>query len=153
MLVSISQKRAWQALNYFTYMKSRYFKVYFCSFSSKSYYFYILGVSHLKYSTDRVPLRTIPASLYWCGLKSPPSEERMSNTAYKLLLAPTNRLQIAKGCYIIHKVMGTRAMRNVFLCGHVGCVHIILEAWIYVAIIIKHLPHDRPRHRHECSMT
>ena len=25
-----------------------YFREYFCSFSSKSYYFYILGVSHLK---------------------------------------------------------------------------------------------------------
>ena len=47
MLVSISQKRAWQPLNYFTYMKSKYFKEYFCSFSSKSYYFYILSVSHL----------------------------------------------------------------------------------------------------------
>ena len=29
-------------------MKSKYFREYFCSFSSKSYYFYILGVSHLK---------------------------------------------------------------------------------------------------------
>ena len=28
-------------------MKSRYFKEYFCSFSCKLYYFYILGVSHL----------------------------------------------------------------------------------------------------------
>ena len=28
-------------------MKSKYFREYFCSFSSKSYYFYILGVSHL----------------------------------------------------------------------------------------------------------
>ena len=29
-------------------MKSKYFREYFCNFSSKSYYFYILGVSHLK---------------------------------------------------------------------------------------------------------
>ena len=29
--------------------KSMYFREYFCSFSSKSYYFYILGVSHLKW--------------------------------------------------------------------------------------------------------
>ena len=29
-------------------MKSKYFREYFCSFSSKSYYFYVLGVSHLK---------------------------------------------------------------------------------------------------------
>ena len=28
-------------------MKSKYIREYFCSFSSKSYYFYILGVSHL----------------------------------------------------------------------------------------------------------
>ena len=28
-------------------MKFKYFREYFCSFSSKSYYFYILGVSHL----------------------------------------------------------------------------------------------------------
>ena len=28
-------------------MKSKYFREYFCSFSSKSFYFYILGVSHL----------------------------------------------------------------------------------------------------------
>ena len=48
MFVSISQKRAWQPLNYFTSMKSKYFREYLCSFSSKSYYFYILGVSHLK---------------------------------------------------------------------------------------------------------
>ena len=48
MLVSISQKRAWQPLNYFKYMKSKYFREYFCNFSSKMYYFYILGVSHLK---------------------------------------------------------------------------------------------------------
>ena len=47
MFVSISQKRAWQPLNYFTQMKSKYFREYLCSFSSKSYYFYILGVSHL----------------------------------------------------------------------------------------------------------
>ena len=26
-----------------------YFREYFCSFSSRSYYFYILGVSHLNY--------------------------------------------------------------------------------------------------------
>ena len=31
-------------------MKSKYFIEYFCSFSSKSYYFYILGVSHLKFN-------------------------------------------------------------------------------------------------------
>ena len=30
-------------------MKSKYFREYFCSFSSKSYYFYILGVSHLNH--------------------------------------------------------------------------------------------------------
>ena len=30
-------------------MKSKYFREYFCSFSSKLYYFYILGVSHLKW--------------------------------------------------------------------------------------------------------
>ena len=29
-------------------MKSKYFREYFCSFASKSYYFYILGVSHHK---------------------------------------------------------------------------------------------------------
>ena len=30
-----------------------YFREYFCSFSSKSYYFYFLGVSHLKFTVLR----------------------------------------------------------------------------------------------------
>ena len=34
-------------------MKSKYFREYFCSFSSKSYYFYILGVNHLKKETKK----------------------------------------------------------------------------------------------------
>ena len=29
-----------------------YFREYFCSFSSKSYFFYILGVSHLKWDSN-----------------------------------------------------------------------------------------------------
>ena len=38
-------------------MKSKYFREYFCSFSSKSYYFYILGVSHLKNTKHSVCLK------------------------------------------------------------------------------------------------
>ena len=33
-------------------MESKYFRENFCSFSSKSYYFYILGVSHLKFKCE-----------------------------------------------------------------------------------------------------
>ena len=39
----------------FRQMKSRYFREYFCSFSRKSYYFYILGVSHLNEHLDFMP--------------------------------------------------------------------------------------------------
>ena len=43
----ISQKQAWQPIIYFAWMTSMYFREYFCRFSRKSHYFYILGVSHL----------------------------------------------------------------------------------------------------------
>ena len=47
MLVSMSRKRAWRPLNCFAWMGSVYFGECFCGTSGKSYYFCILGVSHL----------------------------------------------------------------------------------------------------------
>ena len=63
-LVRISQKQAWWPLSYFRKLKSRYFRDYFCSFSSKSHYFYILGVSHLNFTMKHIPhnLRMVAVS-------------------------------------------------------------------------------------------
>ena len=46
-------------------MKSKYFREYFCSFSSKSYYFYILGVSHLN-TWRRHQMAAVSALLTLC---------------------------------------------------------------------------------------
>ena len=45
-------------------MEGKYFREYFCSFPSKSYYFNILGVSHLEQATG---FYLIGIALYYAG--------------------------------------------------------------------------------------
>ena len=49
-------------------MKSKYFREYFGSFSSKLYYFYILGVSHLKSDRPTVTVNRVHVDYFTCHL-------------------------------------------------------------------------------------
>ena len=77
-------------------MKSMYFREYFCSFSSKSYYFYILGVSHLKALLVQVLLglgswmphlnSLWPSDATWC----PRSGSTLAQVMACCLMAPSH---------------------------------------------------------------
>ena len=117
-------------------MKSKYFREYFCSFSSKSYYFYILGVSHLKTEIlafveslavpDLVVLRTfVPANVEtfvkitfpfqwneaWCAHCSA-GIERSCKTCHDRLKYSCHRLKVNDLVYALCEVIGSTCTKD-----------------------------------------
>ena len=147
MLVSISNKRAWQPLNYFHRWNPGTSKNTSAVFSSKSYYFYILGVSHLKHDVACIvrseALRGHSDTSVHEAILMAPSCLRSHNARYIMLKSLTiaNPIpDIGRGTLICFLVINTSLLLHeeqleptvVFDVNHnipPGILTIILEFW------------------------
>ena len=121
-MVRISQKQAWWPLSYFRQMKSRYFREYFCSFSRKSHYFYILNVSHLNWSSDSHSVDSLwPCDAIW-------HMSELTKVMACCLTAPSHYL--SQCCLITREVLWYSSELGQFQCS--GYLSLI---WVWKVLI------------------